>query len=146
MKYRSPESVLLQIRELTTGADRRDAVPILRQLWSSKEPKNVFEWNGTDDHYLFGGFVDGDLLAVAGVPERELLHHEPHACLYDLVVDEPQRGNGNGSELLDYVEQWTAERSCASIALASPLAKTDVHQYYEGQVYETWGYVIEKIL
>ena len=71
----------------------------------------------------FGGFVDGDL-----------------------VVDEPRRGEGYGSELVAFVEAWAAERNCESVALASPLGKAAIQGYYERRDYEKWGYVVEKEL
>lgn len=136
----------MEIRELTDETARRKAVPILRQLWSDADPDDVLEWTGDDDYRLFGGFVEGELVGVAGVLVRRVLHHARHAWLYDLVVDEPQRGNGYGTSLLEFVERWADEQGCAYVALASPLAKEDVHRYYENRSYERWGYVIEKEL
>jgi GNAT superfamily N-acetyltransferase len=152
----------MEVRELTTETERQRAVPLLRQLWSDADPAAILAWTGEDDYTLLGGFVDSEalrtskeasgatataeLVAVAGVLVRDVLHHERHAWLYDLVVDEPHRGDGFGSELLEHVESWARERDCASVALASPLAKEDVHRYYEARDYERWGYVIEKEL
>jgi GNAT superfamily N-acetyltransferase len=134
------------IRELTTAAERREAVPILRQLWTDESPADVLAWTGADDYHCFGAFNDGGLVGVAGVLLREVLHHRRHAWLYDLVVDEPRRGEGHGTALVGFVEGWADDRDCESVALASPLAKTDVHDYYEALGYERWGYVVEKEL
>jgi GNAT superfamily N-acetyltransferase len=134
------------IRELTGDAERRAAVPILRQLWTDEDPDDVLAWTGRDDYRLFGAFVDGELIGVAGVLRREVLHHERHAWLYDLVVDEPRRSQGHGTALVERVEAWAAERGCESVALASPLSKAGVHDYYERLGYEKWGYVVEKPL
>lgn len=131
------------IRELTTEPERQGAVEILRQLWSDTDPEEVLAWTGADDYHCFGGFVDGELVAVAGVSIESVLHHARHAWLADLVVDESRRGQGYGTELLGFVEEWAAERDCEYVALASPLAKEQVHEYYEGNEYEKWGYVIE---
>jgi GNAT superfamily N-acetyltransferase len=38
-----------------------------------------------------------------------LLHHRRHAWLYDLVVDEPVRGEGYGSTMLLFVEEWAEQ-------------------------------------
>jgi GNAT superfamily N-acetyltransferase len=136
----------MEIRELRTERERREAVPILRQLWDDAAPAEVLEWTGADDYHLLGGFVAGDLVGVAGVLVANLLHHARHAWLYDLVVDEPHREQGYGTELVEYVEAWARERECESVALASPAAKDDVHEFYESREYERWGYVIEKRL
>ncbi|MDS0474992.1 GNAT family N-acetyltransferase [Natrinema sp. 1APR25-10V2] len=134
----------MEIREVVERDARREAVPILRQLWSDADSDEILAWTGEDDYHLFGGFVDGELVAVAGVLVRSVLHHARHAWLYDLVVDESQRSEGYGTELVEFVEAWARERDCESVALASPLAKTDVHEYYDELEFDQWGYVIEK--
>ena len=136
----------MEVRELTDECERRSAVPILRQLWSDADPEEVLQWTGDAEYHLFGGFVDEELVGVAGVVVTELLHHERHAWLSDLVVDEPRRGEGHGTSLVEFVERWAADEDCAVVALASPLGKDDVHQYYEGLEYDRWGYVKEKRL
>ena len=135
-----------EIRELTTEAERREAVPVLRQLWPDESSADVLAWTGTDDYHCFGAFADGALVGVAGVLVRSVLHHDRHAWLYDLVVDEPRRGEGHGTALVGFVEGWADDRDCEAVALASPLAKSAVHDYYESLGYERWGYVIEKAL
>jgi len=136
----------MEIREVTDEAERRKAVPILRQLWSDADPDEVLEWTADDDYHLFGGFVEGELVGVAGVLVKGMLHHARHAWLYDLVVDEARREEGYGTALLEFVEEWAEKWGCESVALASPLAKEATHRYYENRDYEKWGYVIEKRL
>jgi GNAT superfamily N-acetyltransferase len=136
----------MEIRELTDERERREAVPILRQLWSDADPEEVLAWTGDDEYHLFGGFVDGELVGVAGVLVAHHLHHARHAWLYDLVVDETRREEGYGTALVEFVEGWAEEWDCEYVALASPLAKEDVHRYYENRDYEKWGYVVEKRL
>ncbi|MFB6072130.1 MAG: GNAT family N-acetyltransferase [Halobacterium sp.] len=133
-------------RELTEEADRRAAVPLLRQLWTDREPDAVLDWTSDDDYRLFGRFVDGTLAAVAGVQVQSLLHHRRGAWLLDLVVDEPRRGDGHGAALLSFVEAWARDRDCEYVALASPLEKQGVHEFYDGEGYEKWGYVVETTL
>ena len=133
----------MEIREVVDETVRRDAVPIVRQLWSDTEPSDVLEWTGEDEYHLFGGFVDDELVGVAGVRLANVLHHARHAWLYDLVVDEPRRDEGYGTELVRFVEGWATEQDCEYVALASPLAKTGVHEYYDGLDFERWGYVLE---
>ncbi len=134
----------MEVTELQTEPERRAAIPILRQLWTEAEPMSVLEWTGADEYHLFGGHVDGELVGVAGVLVTELLHHETNAWLYDLVVDEARRGEGHGSRLVEFVEDWAAERGCKRVALGSPVSKSDVHEFYRDREYEKWGYVIEK--
>lgn len=136
----------MEVRELIDEDERRDAVPILRQLWDDADPDEVLAWTGEDEYHLFGGFVEGELVGVAGVLVKDVLHHSRHAWFYDLVVDEAHRGHGHGTSLVEFVEEWAAERDCESVALASPLAKERTHGFYESLDYGKWGYVIEKEL
>jgi GNAT superfamily N-acetyltransferase len=136
----------MEIRELTHESERRDAVPILRQLWSDASAEEVLAWTAEPDYHLFGGFEDGDLVGVAGVLVARHLHHARHAWLYDLVADDARRRAGRGTALVEFVERWAAERDCECVALASPLAKDGVHSFYEDRDYQKWGYVIEKAL
>jgi GNAT superfamily N-acetyltransferase len=112
-----------EIRELASAAEHRDAVPILRQLWTDRDPDAVLEWLERDEYRAFGRFADGDLVGVAGVQVQSLLHHRRGAWLVDLVVDESRRGEGHGSELLAFVESWAGENDCEYVALASPSPK-----------------------
>ena len=136
----------MDVRELTTEAQRRDAVPILRQLWTEKSTAEILAWTGEDDYRLFGGFVEGELVAVAGVLVRTVLHHARHAWLYDLVVDEPRRGQGYGAAMVEHVEAWADERGCEYVALATPLPEDETNRFYEDQGYGAWGHVLEKEL
>lgn len=104
------------------------------------------EWTADDEYHLFGGFVKGEIVGVAGVLFKHVLHHTRHTWFYDLVVDESQRELGYGTSLVKFVEEWADERGCEYVALASPLSKDGTHQYYENQNYEKWGYIIEKEL
>lgn len=136
----------MKVRELTDATERREAVPVLRQLWDEKSPEEVLEWTGEEDYHLLGGFVDGELVAVAGVLERQILHHTHHAWLYDLVVDEAHREQGYGSSIVEHVERWAERRDCDYVALACPWENEGAQQFYESVDFEKWGYVVEKEL
>ncbi|WP_265111724.1 GNAT family N-acetyltransferase [Halosolutus halophilus] len=136
----------MEIRSLQTESDRRSAVPLLRQLWADAARDEILSWTDGDDYHLFGRFDGDELIGVAGVLEATHLHHVRHAWLYDLVVDEPRRGEGHGAALVEHVEAWATDRGCEYVALASPLGKDGVHEFYERQEYEKWGYVVEKSL
>lgn len=136
----------MEIRELTDESERREAVPILRQLWSDAASDDVLEWTADDEYHLFGAFVKDKIVGVAGVLVKQILHHSRHAWFYDLVVDESQREHGYGTSLVEFVEKWADERGCQYVALTSPLAKEGTHQFYENRNYEKWGYVLEKEL
>lgn len=136
----------MEIRELTEESERRKAVPILRQLWSDADPDDILQWTADEDYHLFGGFVKDEIVGVAGVLIKHVLHHTRHAWLYDLVVDKSQREQGYGTSLVAFVEEWAEAKGCEYVALASPLEKEGTHRYYENRDYEKWGYILEKEL
>ncbi|NHN48969.1 GNAT family N-acetyltransferase [Halostella sp. JP-L12] len=145
-----------RVAELTTDGEWDAAVPLLRQLWSHETEAFVRSWREEDDYRLFGLFEagegatadsisrdEGDLVAVVGVSVQRVLHHARHAWIHDLVVDEPRRGEGYGAELLDFVEEWAAERDCEYVALASRAGNDAALSFYEDEGMERWGYVVE---
>jgi len=136
----------MEIKELTDETERREAIPILRQLWSDTDPDDILEWTADDEYHLFGGFIGNKLVSVTGVLVKHVLHHTRHAWLYDLVVDRSYRGNGYGTSLIEFIEQWADERECEYVTLVSAMGKEDVHQFYENNNYEKFGYIIEKQL
>lgn len=136
----------MDIQEVSSDQDREHAVTILKQLWTSSDSSEMMEWTDEDDYTLFGGYVDGKLVAVAGVMIGDFLHHTSHCWIYDLVVDESYRGNGYGEHLIRFVEEWAKSNDCDIVSLASPSEKEEVHRYYEQFGFQKWGYIIEKEL
>ncbi|QPV61289.1 GNAT family N-acetyltransferase [Halosimplex litoreum] len=148
-----------EIRELTTDGEWDVAVPILRQLWSHVDDAFVREWREEDDYRLFGlyeidepesGHVDSKaavtLVAVAGVSVQRVLHHERHCWVHDFVVDEPRRGEGLGSELLDRVSEWARDRDCEHLSLACRAGNDEGREFYESEGLDAWGAVLEREL
>lgn len=83
------------------------------------------------------------LVAVAGVSVQRVLHHVRHAWIHDFVVDEPHRGAGYGTELLQFVEDWARDRDCEAVALATRLDNRTARAFYESAGMNRWGHVIE---
>ncbi|WP_436928509.1 GNAT family N-acetyltransferase [Halosimplex halobium] len=150
-----------RVREVTTDEGWDEAVPILRQLWSHVDEAFVRGWRAEDDYRLFGlyetdgahGADDGPeatggetLVAVAGVSVQRVLHHERHLWVHDFVVDEPRRGEGYGTELLDWLEEWARDRDCENLALACRAGNDAGREFYESRELEVWGQVLEREL
>jgi GNAT superfamily N-acetyltransferase len=133
-------------RRIEDGDDLDAAVALLRQLWTDADPATIREWVADDDYELLGVAVERSLVAVAGVSVQGVMHHERHAWVHDLVVDESRRGEGHGEALLGAVEDWARERDCATVSLASRLENDLASGFYEATGYEPWGYVYERRL
>lgn len=140
----------MRVEELTTDEQWAAAVPILHQLWSHEDEAFVRGFRDEEGYRAFGLYDDvggeDELVAVAGVSIQRVLHHRRHAWIHDLVVGEPLRGRGYGSELLARVEEWARERDCEYVALANALDNDDGLAFYEREGMERWGYVVEREL
>jgi len=142
------------VREVTTDERWDEAVPILRQLWSHVDEPFVHEWREEDDYRLFGcyetagpeGAGSETLVAVAGVSVQRVLHHERHLWVHDFIVDEPRRGEGFGSELLDRLAEWGRDRDCEHLSLACRDGNDDARAFYESEGLDAWGAVLEREL
>ncbi|WP_225741157.1 GNAT family N-acetyltransferase [Halorussus halophilus] len=132
-----------RIEELTTEEEWDAAIPILKELWTDASDEFVRSWRDEDGYRLFGLFVDEELRGVVGLSIQRVLHHARHAWIHDFVVTAAHRGEGYGSELLDFVESWAEARDCKYVALANREGNDDALEFYEGEGMERWGYVVE---
>ena len=131
------------VRELTTGEEVEDAVPILRQLWTDRPDEEVRGWRDEEDYHLLGVYEDGDLRGVAGLYLQVVLHHQHTAWLHDMVVDEDHRSEGYGAALLDGAKAWADEQNCDVLGLVSRVNNPDATAFYEREGMERFGYVYE---
>jgi GNAT superfamily N-acetyltransferase len=82
---------------------------------------------------LLGAFVEGHLVAVAGMRPVETLARGRHIHLDDLVVRSEERGKGYGRSLLSAVEEAATEDGRGGIFLDS---RREVIGFYERLGYE----------
>lgn len=147
-----------EVREVTTDEEWDEAVPVLRQLWSHVDEPFVREWREEDGYRLFGLYerevgsgraasgAGATLVAVAGVSVQRVLHHERHLWIHDFVVDERRRGEGFGSELLDWLDGWARDRDCEHLSLACRDGNDGARAFYESEGLAVWGQVLEREL
>ena len=146
-----------QVREVTTDEGWDEAIPVIRQLWSTESEAFVRSWREEEDYRLFGlyetgeeetvteeGPADETLVAVAGVSVQRVLHHERHLWVHDFVVDESRRGEGFGTALLEWLDDWARERDCENLALACITDNDEARAFYESQGLDVWGHVMER--
>jgi len=155
---RRPRHTDARIAELETEAEWDAAVPVLRQLWTDASEAFVRSRADEEEYRLFGCFVETDgesaesddhagrdeeLVAVAGISVKRVLHHARHAWIHDLVVDEAHRGRGHGAELLSAGKSWAEERDCQHVALAVRDGNGAALDFYESEGMDEWGSVVE---
>lgn len=139
----------LQYKELTPN-QLLEAYPLISQL---RKHLSVEEFVETAKQMMTCGYraiclYDGKkILAYAGFAELLNLYYGRHIWIYELVVDEENRGKGLGKILLSHIEDYAKEKNLSCIALSSSLEKENAHRFYEGKMdFGKVSYVFKKDL
>jgi GNAT superfamily N-acetyltransferase len=140
----------MEIVELRSPAQRREALPILRELYPSLDEGRywVLLAEMIDDGYRqFAVRNDAEeIVAVAGVAVHVNLYYGRHLYLYDLVVKEDARSQGCGGLLMDHVEGVARREGCETAALACDLEREGALRLYERRGYQKPSYAMRKAL
>ncbi|PIR78582.1 MAG: GNAT family N-acetyltransferase [Candidatus Magasanikbacteria bacterium CG10_big_fil_rev_8_21_14_0_10_36_16] len=67
------------------------------------------------------------------------LHEDPYGLLEDLFVDENERGNGIGTELLKQVIAGAKEMGCYKLVGTSRKSRENIHEWYKKNGFEDYG-------
>jgi GNAT superfamily N-acetyltransferase len=140
----------MEIVELRSAAERKEALPILRELYPSLDQRRYTALLGEmiDDGYrqLAVRNEAEEIVALAGVAVHVNLYYGRHLYLYDLVVTEGARSKGYGELLLDHVEGIARREGCETAALACGLEREGALRLYERRGYEKPSYAMRKAL
>ena len=140
----------MEIVELCSVAQRREALPILRELYPSLDEDRyarLLEEMVVDGYRQFAVRHEaGELVAVAGAAVHVNLYYGRHLYLYDLVVTEGARSEGYGELLLDHVEGIARREGCETAALACDLEREGALRLYERRGYQKPSYAMRKAL
>ena len=140
----------MEIVELCSAAQRREALPILRELYLSLDEDRyarLLEEMVADGYRQFAvRHETGELVAVAGAAVHVNLYYGRHLYLYDLVVSEGARSKGYGKLLLDHVEGIARHEGCETTALACGLEREGALRLYERRGYKKPSYAMRKAL
>jgi GNAT superfamily N-acetyltransferase len=140
----------MEIVELCSAAQRREALPILRELYPSLDEDRyarLLEEMVVDGYRQFAVRHEaGELVAVAGAAVHVNLYYGRHIYLYDLVVTEGARSKGYGELLLDHVEGIARREGCETAALACGLEREGALRLYERKGYKKPSYAMRKAL
>jgi GNAT superfamily N-acetyltransferase len=97
----------------------------------------VKDLNSLDDHLLLVAETDsGQVVGWVHGSIRKLLVIAPHIELGELVVDESQRGQGIGEQLLHAVEAWASDQGIKTVLVRSNAIRVDAHRFYQRLGYE----------
>ena len=140
----------MEIVELCSAAQRREALPILRELYPSLDEDcyaRLLEEMVVDGYRQVAVRHEaGELVAVAGAAVHVNLYYGCHLYLYDLVVTEGARSKGYGELLLDHVEGIARREGCETAALACDLECEGALRLYERRGYQKPSYAMRKAL
>lgn len=133
---------MVQIRKCVS-ADFEQIAALLVQLWPQKA-QNLTKLRGAFDRALAStmqryvcAVEDGEIVGFASLSMRYSLWQEALlANIDELVVDEDQRGQGVGSQLVDYVLDIARKTGCIRVELDSAFHRTEAHEFYERRGFE----------
>ena len=135
------------IHELTTDEEFRTAYAIVAQLLdlAFEEYRDGLAYQRRRDYRLFGNHDDdGKLVAVAGVAEEYNFASGLHLSVYNLVTEESRRGEGFGTELLEFAHELARSEGYDYVTLESGLWRDQAHEFYESLGYEKFCYSFRK--
>ena len=82
------------------------------------------------DHAIFVGEQDGQVVALLHLYERPAFDKPPEVIVQALVVDQNCRGTGVGKAMMNIAERWALDRGFSSVALTSSVSRSDAHSFY----------------
>jgi GNAT superfamily N-acetyltransferase len=125
------------VLRLATPADASALVPLFAQLGYPNDAITI------ERGLISRGDLSRVLVAqreerIIGFISIEIVDHilsGEVAEIAALVVDETERGNGTGAELVRAAETWAHERGFRQIRVRSNVIRTDAHRFYEREGY-----------
>jgi len=93
----------MEVRELTSDAEIADAFPLMHELRDRLRAETFVDEirrQQAEGYHLYGLFVDGTLVSLAGVRRAHTLARGEHLFVDDLVTAKGYQRNGFGRELL----------------------------------------------
>ena len=122
----------MTIRILDSDADITAAFPLMSSLRDRIRQGSFLaevRRQQRDGYEMIGGFLDGRLVALAGVRPGHTLSRGEHVFVDDLVTDESHRGEGHGRAML----VWVAARAhAAGVPRVYLDSRATAKTFYEG--------------
>jgi GNAT superfamily N-acetyltransferase len=94
------------------------------------------------DYRIHVALADSKIIGTFALLIMDNLAHRGarSAILEDVVVDEEQRGQGVGKQMMVYAGDLCREKRCYKMALNSNRHRVEAHRFYESLGYERHGY------
>ena len=139
----------MEIVELRSAAEHKEALPVLRELypWLDEGHYAALLAEMVDDGYRQFALRNeaGEVVAVASVAVHINIYYGRYLSVYDLVVTEGERSEVYGGLLMDHVEE-IGRQGCETAALAVSLDREGAQRLYERRGYQKPSYAMRKAL
>ena len=132
-----------EITVITKSSQLIPISPLLNQLWpeEKKDYSIYLEKLFENDYHLIFIEKNKEVIAFACMHIDDSLWSEKRFLeLHVLVVDEKYRGQGVGSTILTYIENFAQQNGCDFIQLMSAIHREKAHGFYKEK-----GYIIEDV-
>jgi len=137
----------IEIVECVTEEGLRRAWAIVHQLRDRIDEREYLrrvEAARGSGYRLFGGRLQGEIVAALGVRRDPTLAWGDDLYVNDLVVDDAQRSRGIGEAMLAFAAELARSEGCAAVRLDSGLGRERAHSFYEREGYPKMGFMFRK--
>jgi GNAT superfamily N-acetyltransferase len=127
-------NAVIEIQELTSVEDWREAFPVMHELRQNLDELNylqLLERMTPEGYRLFALRDSTVIVALAGIGIHTNFYDDRHVWVYDLVTASYARSKGYGQRLLEFIEELGRQENCKLVALSSGLQRMDAHRFYE---------------
>jgi GNAT superfamily N-acetyltransferase len=121
----------MDVRELTSDAEITAAFPLMHELRQRLRPETFLDElrrQQAEGYHLYGLFVDGTLVSLAGVRRAHTLARGEHLFVDDLVTAKGYQRNGFGRELLRELARGALLQGIPRIYLDSRATATGFYE------------------
>ncbi len=122
------------LKQLQTKEDFTQALPLIKNLRPQLTDQEYWEYLAEmlfANYFIVGAYEQEQLAGVAVFVRMTDWLSSKHVWLKGLSVAENYCGQGCGTVLMEFVEDWATAQGCKMIRLTSNLARHDAHRFYK---------------
>lgn len=83
-----------------------------------------------NNNYVFIYELNNKVVGIIETVIKYSTHEDPFLTINTLAIDSEYQGQGIGSKLLDYIEEFASSKNLASIWLGSQIKRNRAHDFY----------------
>ena len=130
----------MNIREVC-NADAQDIYDLYLKVMNYNYPVNKIEEmirivNKDHCNYVFVAVEHSQVIGVIEVVIKYSIHKDSYLIINTLAVLSKYQGQGIGSQLLNYVEEFSKKMGLSSITLGSQFKREKAHHFYLSHDYQ----------